>query len=184
MGFCGLFDKVFKKLCSCYRVSVFRSVTKQKAKKISIKGKIHLFNKNIKVGENVTLYPGVSFQGEGEIVIGNNTYIGNNTIIYSEKGYKVFIGNDVMIAGLCYIINANHNHYLSNVPMNKLGVNAQDIKIEDNVWIAANCVVAVGSKLNNGCVIGANSFVNRVIPENAIAVGSPAVVRKYRGDKQ
>jgi acetyltransferase-like isoleucine patch superfamily enzyme len=160
----------------------FRSITNQKAVGINIKGKIYLFNKNVKVGENVTIYPGVSFQGEGEIVIGNNTFILNNTIIYSEKGSKILIGDDVMIAGQCYIINTNHNYYSSILPINKLGVNSADIIIENNVWISGNVQILKGVIIKTGSVIGAKALVNKSTEQNGVYMGIPAKLIKYRGD--
>ena len=37
-----------------------------------------------------------------------------------------------------------------------------------------------GSKINDGVIIGAQSLVNSEIPNNAIIVGCPAKVIKYR----
>jgi acetyltransferase-like isoleucine patch superfamily enzyme len=54
------------------------------------------------------------------------------------------------------------------------------VTIEDDVWIGSNCVILPGVKLGCGCVIGAGSVVTENIPPNAIAVGVPARVFKYR----
>lgn len=68
-------------------------------------GKIYINAKHIKVGKNVTFYPGVYLWGNN-IEIGDNVDIGIGTIIYSKKSVK--IGNNTNIAGQCYIIDSNH----------------------------------------------------------------------------
>lgn len=100
-------------------------------------------------------------------------------------GGGVVVGRNTAIAGNCFIIDKNHTTKSLNLNLNNplAGEDVcQKISIGNNVWIAANCVVAMGAKLNDGVVIGANSFVNKDIPENAIAVGSPAKVIKFRED--
>ena len=46
--------------------------------------------------------------------------------------------------------------------------------------IAAGCKILKGTIIRDGAVIGAQSLVKGEIPENAIAVGIPAKVKKYR----
>lgn len=72
----NLFNRIIDKWLRFYRAKSFEAYTGKKAKNLSILGKVYLRNKNVIVGENVTLYPGVMFQGEGEIYIGNNTFWG------------------------------------------------------------------------------------------------------------
>lgn len=54
------------------------------------------------------------------------------------------------------------------------------IIIGEDVWIAAQCSILKGARIHNHAVIGAQSLVNSEIPENAIAVGTPAKIIKYR----
>lgn len=71
-----------------------------------ILGDITINAKNVKFGNNVVIYPGVYIWGEN-IEIGNNVNIGVGTIIFSGK--RVYIGDDTIIAGQCYIIDSNHS---------------------------------------------------------------------------
>jgi acetyltransferase-like isoleucine patch superfamily enzyme len=54
------------------------------------------------------------------------------------------------------------------------------ISIGSDVWIAAQCSILKGANIHDHAIIGAQSLVNRDIPANAIAVGTPAKVIKYR----
>lgn len=48
----------------------------------------------------------------------------------------------------------------------------------DNVSICANATVIGGIRIGNNVVIGAGSVITKDIPDNCIAYGNPAVVKK------
>jgi acetyltransferase-like isoleucine patch superfamily enzyme len=54
------------------------------------------------------------------------------------------------------------------------------IKIGDDVWLGASSVVLPGITIGNGAVIGAGAVVTKDVPENAIMVGNPARLLRYR----
>ena len=56
----------------------------------------------------------------------------------------------------------------------------EGIVIGNDVWIAAQCMILKGAKINDGAVIGAQTLVNCEIPKNAIVVGTPAKIIGYR----
>ena len=60
------------------------------------------------------------------------------------------------------------------------GHKSGDIKIGDNVWIGANCVLLGGVVIGSGAVVGAGSVVTKDIPTLAVAAGIPAKVIKLR----
>lgn len=143
-----------------------------------ILGKIYLNARNVKVGKNVTLYPGVYLWGN-DIEIGDNVDIGVGTIIYSKNGIK--IGDNTIIAGQCYIIDSNHGMKVGElIREQEDSAEERGIVIGSDVWIAAQCSILKGACIHDHAVIGAQSLVNSEIPENTIAVGTPAKVMKYR----
>ncbi len=116
------------------------------AKNVKILGKIYVNATNVKVGSNLTIYPLVYFWGDGEIIIGDNVDIGIGTIIYSKK--RIIMGNNVAIAGQCYIIDSNHSINRDQVIReHPLNVADQGITIGDDVWIGAGCKILKGAKL-------------------------------------
>jgi len=50
-----------------------------------------------------------------------------------------------------------------------------EVIIEENVWLAANVLVLKGVKIGKGSVVGANSLVNKTIPEKCLYAGNPAI---------
>lgn len=140
---------------------------------------VYLINRNVHIGDNVHLYPNVSFLGDGEIFIGNKVKIGNNCIIHASKGSFVKISDNTIIAANTYIIDCNHKICREQIIQNQ-GFDVAPVLIEEDVWIGASCVIGKGATIKKGAVIGANSFVNREVQEYAIVAGSPAKFIKIR----
>ena len=84
-----------------------------------------------------------------------------------------------MIAAQCYIIDTDHGIKAGELIRNQQNTVAP-VKIGEGVWIAAGCKILKGSVIGDGAVIGAASLVKGEIEENAIAVGVPAKVKKFR----
>ena len=55
--------------------------------------------------------------------------------------------------------------------------------IGDNVRICAGAVVLGDIIIGNNVTIGANAVVLKDVPDNCIAVGVPAVIKKLASDK-
>lgn len=175
----AIFDRLIHKILCKYRKAVFKKRIRCPHKKFALVGKITLINTNIKIGENVIIYPDVMFFGDGPIIIGDNVAIGNGTIIYSSKFAGVFIGSNTMIAAQSYIIDTDYGISKDQLMREQKKTHAP-IHIGQDVWIAANVTVLKGSIINDGAVIAAKALVKGEIPQNAIVAGIPAKVIKYR----
>lgn len=140
-----------------------------------------IYNAHVEVGDGVKFYHNVIIFGNGPVIIGDGSKIGYNTIIYASKNGGVYIGKNCAIAANAYIIDTNHSTDRFVTSIQEMD-HSQKIVIGDNVWISAQCVIGMGSKLGNNTIIGANSFVNKEFPENAVLAGSPATLIKYRGE--
>lgn len=108
----------------------------------------------------------------GDIKIGSNCGVNAYTIIYGQGG--VNIGDNVMIAGNCTLIPANHTFLDTTVPMNIQPQTMRGIKIEDDVWIGTGLRVLDGVTIRKGSVIGAGAVVNKSTDSYGIYVGVPA----------
>lgn len=108
--------------------------------------------KNLHIGKGVFINSGCKFQDQGGIYIGEGTQIGHGTIF------------------------ATLNHGLK--PEERLDLIPKPIHIGKNVWIGSGSVILSGVSIGDNAVIGAGSVVTKDIPENMIAVGSPAKVIK------
>ena len=60
---------------------------------------------------------------------------------------------------------------------------ATPVTVGDDVVVGANAVVLEGVQIGKGAVIAAGAVVTENVPENAVVVGAPARVIKYRDEK-
>ena len=60
---------------------------------------------------------------------------------------------------------------------------AKPVVVGDDVVVGANAVVLEGVQIGKGAVIAAGAIVTEDVPENAVVVGAPAKVIKYRDEK-
>ena len=129
-------------------------------------------------GKNVNIEPHVIFNHA--LSIGDNSGIGEFSEIYGD----VSIGKDVMMGTNCIIYTRNHAFDRMDIPMIKQGFSAvKPVIIKDNVWIGGRVTILPGVIVGEGAVIGAGAVVTKDVPPNAIVVGNPAVVKRYRGEK-
>lgn len=132
-----------------------------------------MFNSNVVLGRNVVLYPGVTFSGNGPIIIGDHTKIGNNTVICASSSGGITIGSHTAIAADCYIIDADHGTKRGEL-VDKQEMVVKKVVIGNNVWLGTHVVVLKGSIVHDGAVVGAMSLVNSEMKEESINVGIPA----------
>ncbi|MFH1428068.1 MAG: acyltransferase [Patescibacteria group bacterium] len=158
-------------------------------------------DKRIKVGKNIIIKEGVIFNltdnakmeiGDGcmfkgceflltkprpHLIIGKKVAIEKYSMICC-KG-KLEIGDNSMIAPFCQILDHNHGTKKGVLLENQLAI-IKPVKIGKDVWLGSGVKVLAGVTIGNGAIIGANAVVTKDIPANAIAVGIPAKVIKYR----
>jgi acetyltransferase-like isoleucine patch superfamily enzyme len=108
----------------------------------------------------------------GEVSVGKHTWIGPNTILDGSGG--------LTIGDYCSISAGVQIYSHDTVDWALSGGQAQPqrspTRIGSRCYIGPQTVIARGVTIGDGCVIGAHSLVNRDIPPNSKAFGSPCRV--------
>lgn len=121
-----------------------------------------------------------------ELKIGKNSEIGQMSTISCFN--RIIIGDGVLTGPHVFIGDNNHDYRNPNIHIYRQGVYAMpedEIIIGDGTWLGTNVVVVGNVKIGKQCVIGANSVVNRDIPDYCVAVGMPCkVVRRYNWENK
>lgn len=139
----------------------------------------------LEVGEKSSIDAFVKIKftgGSGDITIGCDTHINSGCVLYSGNG--ITLGDYVMVAANCTFAPVNHQYDRTDIPMRVQGFRPSKggIVIENDVWIAAGCVILDGAIIRQGAIVAANSVVNDEIEAYGIYAGAPAklVSRRVR----
>jgi len=161
-------------------------------------------------GRRTVMIMPLRLSGEDRISIGNGVYIGAGSWLQTlpddeNRSVAIFIGSGTSIAGSCvisaarsvqleenvllarnvYISDHNHGHAQTETPIMAQGLDKiQPVRIKRGAWLGQNVVVCPGVTIGKGAVIGANSVVNRDIPDYCIAAGAPAHVIRAMQDSR
>lgn len=150
----------------------------------------------VKVGKDNMLDCQILFEsGKGDVVIGDNVYIGNSKIICRSK---IEFGNNIFVAWGVYFydhdshsmdyklrqqdilqqLNDQRNGDLFIKNKNWNVVNTAPIKICDNAWIGLNAIILKGVTIGEGSIVGAGSVVTKDVEPWTVVAGNPAKVVK------
>jgi acetyltransferase-like isoleucine patch superfamily enzyme len=176
----SIFLRRFKKYMPKLRGFIYQYKFKSIGKKCSLGSKITItvLDNNIQLSNNVAIRNNVIIGGRGELTIGRNTVINEQSIIACYE--KVEIGEDVMFAPRCYVLDIDHAYSNKEIPISKQGYKTSPVKIGDGVWLGTQVVVTRGVVIGEGAIVAANSVVTKDIPPYTIAAGIPAKVIKKR----
>lgn len=121
---------------------------------------------SVVLGDNASIWYNTVVRGDNDlIVIGDNTNIQDGSILHTDAGIQLRIGNNVTVG---------HKAMLHGC------------EIGDNTLIGINAVVLNNAKIGRNCIIGANALVpeGKVIPDNSMVLGSPGKVVKDVTEQQ
>lgn len=113
-------------------------------------------------------------------IVGDYTYIGFNCYVTkSTIGRYCSIANNVTIGSGEHDLNKVSTSALFYENPYSL-LTEKDCLIGNDVWIGVDSIIRRGVYVGHGAVIGANSFVNRDVPDFAIVAGNPSRLIRYR----
>jgi acetyltransferase-like isoleucine patch superfamily enzyme len=142
-------------------------------------------NRGLGLGDNVYIGRNTILScKEGDIVIGDHSNISANCSLLSET--EIRLGKYCFLAGHCYLV-AGGNHSFADLEtpiMFQPSFSRGGIRIADDVWLAAGVIVLDGVTIERGCVVGAGAVVTQSLPEFTVAVGSPARKIRDRRDRE
>ncbi len=148
-------------------------------------------NKYIHFGKNLTTGVGCRIEcmhivGKKSPILEFGRNVQLNDYVHICALDRIEIGDDVLVASHVYISDNSHGSYKGdnsdtspNIPPIQREYYTASVKIGNRVWIGEGVMILPGVTIGEGAIIGAHSIVNKDIPNNTIAVGSPAKPIKH-----
>lgn len=131
-----------------------------------------------KIGKGVVIYPGVWITPGTNLVIEDDVDLAKDVIITTRGG--VHIGARTLIGYRSQLLSANHSIPTRGERIPISGDVFKPIRIFNDVWIGANCIITAGVTIGEGAVIAAGSVVTKDVYPNQIVGGVPAKLIKER----
>ena len=131
----------------------------------------------MKIGKGSTLHTHCRFYNPANIVIGNDSIIGEFSVLDGRD--KLIIGNHVDIASQVMIYNSEHDindKYFSPI--------IAPVEIDDYVFIGPRVIILPGVKIGKGAIIAAGAVVTKDVPPYAVVGGVPAKIIGERREKE
>jgi len=123
----------------------------------------------------VSIGRGVDFDNGCNIIMKDHANIGDYAVLGGPHAL-ITIGRHVMMGSHCMIIAQNHKYLEEGFD----GFEGKDVLIDDYAWIGNRVIILPGVRIGKYAIIGAGAVVPKDVPDYAVAVGNPAVVKKYR----
>ena len=147
-----------------------------------------------KIGDNVIFEEGVRVFHPENIEIGNNVYIGHNTLLKGYHKSKMIIDNHTWIGQSCFLHSAGgitlgkavgigpwvkiltsvHKEEELSKPILFNDLEFGEVIVGDGCDIGIGSIILPGAKIGEGSIVGAGSVVTKDIPPYSVVAGNPA----------
>lgn len=120
---------------------------------------------DVRIGAESTVWPSAVLRGDyGTIIIGERTSIQDGTVVHAVAAFPTVVGSDCVIGHLAHL---------------------EGCTIHDGALVGSGSIVLHHAHVHTGATVAAGAVVrNRmIIPEDALAVGVPAVIKEGASDR-
>ena len=126
-----------------------------------------------KVGQGVTIKPGVNIKYPWHLTIGQNCWLGEN--VWVDCLVPIIIGNNVCLSQGAVLLTGSHNYKKTTFDL----ITAPVI-LEDGVWIGACAVVNPGVTAASHAVLTSGSVATKNLEAYSVYQGNPAMKTRQR----
>lgn len=134
-----------------------------------------------KIGKNVRINSSAVFSGNGELVIGDDVWIGAGDVISPVAPAAITIGSHIDLGPGVMILTGSHEVDPRGLHIGGKGM-AASVTIGDGCWLGARATILAGVSLARKTLVAAAAVVtkNIEVPCSLVA-GVPAEIKKQLG---
>lgn len=137
---------------------------------------------NFKISKSVRMFSSFTILGVRNIKIGEDTFIGYESLIMGAENSSVTIGSNVDISSRVSIITGTHEIGINTERMAGIGI-GKDIIIGNGVWIGFGVMIMPGVTIGEKSIVAAGSVVIKNVPSHCMVAGNPASIKKRFKDE-
>ena len=121
-----------------------------------------------RVGKGVIIKPSVNIKFPWKLEIGDHAWIGEG--VWIDNLCKIYIGDNTCISQGALLLTGSHDYTKTSFDFI-----ANEITLEEGVWIGARAVVGGGVTCRTHCILGINSVAESDLKPYTIYKGNPAI---------
>ena len=126
------------------------------------------------IPESATVCPPFHCDHGSNIMLAENVFINCNCTML-DAGY-ICIGKHTLIGPNCQFYTPQHP--MDYVERREPKETAWPITVGEDCWLGGGAIVCPGVTIGDRCIIAAGSVVTKDIPDDSLAAGVPAVVKR------
>lgn len=143
---------------------------------VQIHSSVLFFGNNVTIGSDVRIDCYSIITSENPVVLGNNIHLGAGFHLFGAAGVR--IDDYCGLSSRCSIFTTSEDYsegYMANptIPEKFKKVKQAPVVLEKHVLVGCGSVIMPGVTIKQGVSVGAQSYVNKNIPEFLIVKGSP-----------
>ncbi|BBC31815.1 hypothetical protein SGFS_031090 [Streptomyces graminofaciens] len=129
--------------------------------------------------ESVVGYGGTT-TSTAHVSVGSRVTIGQHSIL--NANLPITIGDNVGTGS--YLSIWTHGYHFGHGPLDGFETAYAPVTVEDNVWLGFQITILPGVSVGRNTMVAAGAVVSRSLPENVMAAGVPAKVKKTIAARQ
>lgn len=130
------------------------------------------------VGKNVRIMSSVKVMGPIHLEIGDNVFIGHETMITGAENSSIIIEDNAVISSRVIIVTGDHLYSADGDCVAKDGISA-DIRVSKGAVCGIASVILPGKTIGEMSHVAAGAVVTKDVPPYTRVAGVPATVIKH-----
>lgn len=132
-----------------------------------------------KVGKNVEIFT-PSIQGNFNLIIGDNVFLGHQPLIFGAAGSTITIDNYAKIGSRAIVVTGTHLFSLDGPCIEGAGT-YKDVTIKSGAVVSTASIILPGKTVGEKAHVAAGSIVTHDVPDMVRVAGAPAkVIKDFR----
>lgn len=128
---------------------------------------------NVTIGENVEYVSSAKIQGQMNLSIGDNCFIGHEALIFGAKDSNIIVKNYAKIGSRSIVVTGYHRYSPDGDCIAKEGM-SKDVIIERGAVVSTNCIILPGVTVGEMAHVAAGSVVTKDVEPYMRVAGNPA----------